>query len=351
MTEKKRDRDSFVNELKKSHDRILLVGSGTFGEVFVAEDKTSKKMVAIKRLRQPSENKQQAAEAYKRVMEKEIQTTQSIPPHPNIMAIQSLIKINENDCVLMDCMSHDLGGLITNSSRLHMTHGQIKCYAKQLATGIAFLHASGILHRDLKPANILVSSNHIVKIGDFGLACTQFQGKIHEDCEVVSLWYRAPEVLMRSRVYGFEIDVWSFGCILVEMIQKKPFLAGTNPTDQAQLIYELLGTPWSNGWPECRHLPGWIRQESNLQHIPRRNLTEHFKSLSREVDTYHYFTTEAVRLIDRVFTFHPDHRIRMADVLDHPYFTGERPEPCQPEQLMRTQVGESFYSTLVNKKK
>ena len=340
----KRENSTFINELKKSHERILLVGSGTFGDVYAAEEISSKEMVAIKRMKIPS-GRQAEMEAHQIVLKREQEITKKIGTHPNIMSVRGSIEIDGASCILMDYMHHDLGGLIENSK--HFPYGQLKCYAKQLATGIAFLHASGVLHRDLKPANILVSKNHLLKITDFGLACFHAKGKQHEDCEVVSLWYRAPELLMRSRDYGFEIDVWSYGCILVEMLQKTPLFAGKDPFEQAQLIYELLGTPWTNGWPESRKLPQWIRQENGLS-IPRQELTKHFKNLRDKVDTYHFFTKEVIHLINRLFAYRPESRILMQDVVNHPYFTVEKPTTCLPEQLPRTE--KSFYSTLIKKK-
>lgn len=343
MERKRNLNESFLDELRKSHDRIQLVGSGTFGDVFVAEEKATKEKVAIKRLKKSVNNNNSSSSSYNILMEREISILRSLS-HVNVMSIRDVIKVDDNDCVLMDCMQHDLGGLIQNFHH-QFTYGQIKCYAKQLAEGVAYLHRSNILHRDLKPANILVSKNHIIKISDFGLACIYYQGIVHEDCEMVSLWYRAPEILMGSRNYSFEIDVWSYGCILVELLQKKPFLAGTSSQEQAQLVYEVFGLPWQNGWPECRQLSKWIGSTSGGT---KQNLTDYFKKINGN-STYYYFTKEAIKLLERLFTYHPVKRIHMEDVVGHLYFNGEKPEPYEPGVLMVLK-GEN-YSTLNKRKK
>lgn len=118
--------------------------------------------------------------------------------------------------------------LATYLSVLHLVlHLQIKCYMQQLLSGLEHCHRRGVLHRDIKGSNLLIDNNGILKIGDFGLA-TFFHPdkKQHLTSRVVTLWYRAPELLLGSTSYGAAIDMWSVGCILAELFVGKPIMPG-----------------------------------------------------------------------------------------------------------------------------
>jgi len=326
---KRTNNTNFENELRKSFDDHRIIGSGTFGDVYCAKDKKTHKIVAVKRIK-PSDEK------HKKIQKRELDIMQQLK-HPNVIQINNVVKINESDCYVMDCMQHDLAGLIQNSNIYrHLPFSQLKCYARQIAVGLSYIHQNEIIHRDIKPSNVLISSDNIVKIADFGLACKHTKDTLsHMDGEVVTLWYRAPELLMNEDKYGFEIDTWSYGCLLVELLQRTPFIPGRTPGEQIQLIYETLGTPIENGWQEAISLPNWTKQEQCL--VINRDLKTLFAGKQ-------YFTTQAVCLIDRLLALNPRKRIHSVDIVNHAFFT-EFPVTSEPGDLITLNF--SNFSTLL----
>lgn len=123
----------------------------------------------------------------------------------------------------------------------------------QILNGVDFLHSNRIVHRDLKPANILVTRNGQVKLADFGLARIYEQTQILT-AVVVTLWYRAPEVLLQS-VYASPIDIWSCGCIFAELFTRLPLFSGHSESDQLYKIFQFIGSPLESEWPAELSLP------------------------------------------------------------------------------------------------
>jgi serine/threonine protein kinase len=126
----------------------------------------------------------------------------------------------------------------------------IKSFLYQLLKGVAYCHCKLVLHRDLKPQNLLISRRGQLKIADFGLA-RPFGAPVRSySPEVVTLWYRSPDVLLGSKFYSTSIDMWSIGCIFAEMVTGRPFATGNTPFDQLLKIQKILGTPTPSEWPE-----------------------------------------------------------------------------------------------------
>ena len=167
---------------------------------------------------------------------------------------------------------------------MKMEPHKIKKLLHQILSGIADCHMKRIIHRDLKPANILIDKSagtsppipDNIKIGDFGLARTFSLPVRPSSQEVVTLWYRAPEILLGSVEYSTPIDVWSIGCIFAEMVTKKPLFSGDSDLDQLYRIFRILGTPNESNWPGVTKLkdyrttfPNW--NENHLEKVVNTN--------------------------------------------------------------------------------
>merc|ERR1719169_171324 len=131
----------------------------------------------------------------------------------------------------------------------------VKTLAYQLCRGIEFCHANRIIHRDIKPQNLLIDSRMRLKIADFGLARAFSLPVPKYTHEVVTVWYRAPEILLGSALYSVPVDLWSVGCVLGEMATGAPLFAGDSEIDTIFKVFQKLGTPTDAVWPGLSELP------------------------------------------------------------------------------------------------
>jgi serine/threonine protein kinase len=165
--------------------------------------------------------------------------------HPNIVRLENIIHSEHRLTMVFEHMDCDLRAYMDN----HGTNGgaldsdRVKSFFRQLLEGTAFCHENRVLHRDLKPQNLLVNNSGELKLADFGLArATGIPVNTYSN-EVVTLWYRAPDVLMGSRTYSTSIDVWSCGCIFAEMLTSAPLFRGIDVYDQLRKIVQVIGAP------------------------------------------------------------------------------------------------------------
>jgi cyclin-dependent kinase len=146
---------------------------------------------------------------------------------------------------------------------------------KQVLEGLAHCHANRVFHRDLKPHNLLIDTDGNIKLADFGLARAFSQARQHYTHEVVTLWYRAPEILLGKSDYSLAVDMWSVGCIFSEMVMGgRVLLAGTSEIEQLFKIFHLLGTPTAENWSDGTRLsdykpvfPKWPPKENAFQQL------------------------------------------------------------------------------------
>ncbi|XP_075582174.1 cyclin-dependent kinase 7 isoform X3 [Pelecanus crispus] len=153
-----------------------------------------------------------------------------------------------NISLVFDFMETDLEVIIKDTS-IVLTQSHIKAYMLMTLQGLEYLHQHWILHRDLKPNNLLLDENGVLKLADFGLAKSFGSPNRVYTHQVVTRWYRAPELLFGARMYGVGVDMWAVGCILAELLLRVPFLPGDSDLDQLTRIFETLGTPTEEQWP------------------------------------------------------------------------------------------------------
>ena len=179
----------------------------------------------------------------------------------------------------------------------------------QLLAGVAFCHDRRVLHRDLKPQNLLVNKDGELKLADFGLARAFGIPVRSYTHEVVTLWYRAPDVLMGSRKYSTPVDIWSVGCIFGEMSAGRPLFPGTSDQDQLQRIFKVLGSPNEVEWPSVVDLPEYKPEWSANPH-PKLCLDV----LTPKLDP------NGLALLTEMLQYDPAKRCTAKNAMKHPYF-------------------------------
>jgi len=183
----------------------------------------------------------------------------------------------------------------------------VKSYLYQITEGMCFCHKRRILHRDLKPQNLLIDSKGVIKLADFGLArAVGIPVRVYTH-EVVTLWYRAPEVLLGSQRYSMPVDIWSIGCIFAEMASKKPLFHGDSEIDQLFRVFRILGTPTEDNWKGVTELPDYKPS------FPKWKDSK-LASTTKNVDG------DGLDLLQQMLIYDPARRIIAKAIMQHKYF-------------------------------
>lgn len=194
---------------------------------------------------------------------------------------------------------------------------EVKTLLRQLVSGVSYLHDNWILHRDLKTSNLLLNNRGQLKIADFGMARYVGDPAPQLTQLVVTLWYRAPELLLGATTYGRAVDMWSVGCIFGELLTREPLLQGRNEVDELSKIFELCGIPTDETWPSFRRLPN-ARSLRLPKSSPGSIIRARFPLL----------TAAGVALLNGLLTLDPERRLSAKEVLAHEYFRQD-PRPKQ----------------------
>ncbi|XP_071945128.1 uncharacterized protein [Antedon mediterranea] len=292
------------------------IEEGTYGVVYRAKDKKLDEVVALKRLKMEKEK-----EGFPITSLREINTLLK-SQHMNIVTVREIVVGSNMDkiYIVMDYVEHDLKTLM-ETMKQPFTQGESKCLLKQLLDGVHHLHDNWILHRDLKTSNLLLSHKGILKIGDFGLAREYGSPLKPYTPIVVTLWYRAPELLLGIKEYACPIDMWSVGCIFAEFLTMKPLFPGKSEVDQLNRIFKELGTPSEKIWPGYNELPA-VKKMTFADH-PYNNLRSRFGT---------YLTDVGFELMNKFLTYNPGRRITADEAKKHEYFR-ERPLPIDPSMF------------------
>ena len=198
--------------------------------------------MALKKIRLENEDEGVPSTAIREIsLLKEIQ-------HTNVVKLKEVIHEPNKLYLVFEFLDHDLKKFMS-ASKAPLPPATVKSFLYQILCGITYCHSHRIIHRDLKPQNILIDHRSVVKLADFGLARAFGLPIGTLTHEVVTLWYRAPEILLGQKEYSLPVDIWSIGCIFAEMAQRKPLFTGDSEIDQIFKIFQQLGTPDETTWP------------------------------------------------------------------------------------------------------
>eukprot|EP01112_Ceratiomyxa_fruticulosa_P012184 TRINITY_DN3365_c0_g1_i2.p1 TRINITY_DN3365_c0_g1~~TRINITY_DN3365_c0_g1_i2.p1 ORF type:complete len:297 (-),score=27.03 TRINITY_DN3365_c0_g1_i2:261-1151(-) len=294
----------------EKYNKIEKLGEGTYGIVYKAKNRETGEIVALKRIRLDSEDEGVPCTAIREIsLLKELK-------HPNIVRLYDVIHTEKKLTLVFEYLDQDLkkyldecGGQI---SKLTM-----RSFLYQLLRGVAFCHEHRVLHRDLKPQNLLINRRGELKLADFGLARAFGIPVRSYSHEVVTLWYRAPDVLMGSRKYSTPIDIWSAGCIFAEMATGRPLFPGSGTADQLIRIFKIMGTPTEETWPSISELPEY---KPDFPMYPAQNLNNIVDGLDEK----------GMHLLQRMLQYDPNQRISAQAALKHPYFDGIESQISMP---------------------
>jgi mitogen-activated protein kinase 15 len=322
--------DEIDRHVLRRYEVVQKLGKGAYGIVWRATDRKTKDVVALKKIFDAFQNSTDAQRTFREVM-----FLQEMKGHEHIISLLNVLKAdNDRDIYLVfEHMETDLHAAI-RANILGDVHKQYIMW--QALKALKFMHSANLLHRDMKPSNLLLNSDCLMKVADFGLA-RSFNIDGHDDDGdavftdyIATRWYRAPEILLGSNKYSTAVDMWGAGCILGEILAGKPVFAGSSTIQQLELICGLVGKPnW--GRPECERISPYTHNMLNDLQIEAKDAG------TREAWVKHFpnATSPALDLLQQLLRFDPEQRISAEEALKHEYLKQfhfeevERNAPCK----------------------
>lgn len=283
-----------------TYKKLEKLGEGTYATVYKGISAVNGKMVALKEIRL---EQQEGAPC---TAIREVSLLKGLK-HANVVTLHDIIY---NKAVLMlvfEYLEKDLK-LYMDDCGSFIDIANVQLFLFQLLRGLKFCHSRKVLHRDLKPQNLLINAIGELKLADFGLARAQSVPIRTFSNEVVTLWYRPPDVLLGSVDYNTSIDMWGVGCILYEMVSGRAIFPGADNDHQLRLIWHLLGTPDDDVWPGVSQLPGY--RPGTYPRLPRQDMAMYVPRLDRS----------GLELLNRFLQYDPSKRISATDAMEHRYF-------------------------------
>ncbi|XP_072481971.1 cyclin-dependent kinase 16 isoform X11 [Notamacropus eugenii] len=227
--------------------------------------------------------------------------------HANIVTLHDIIHTDKSLTLVFEYLDKDLKQYLEDCGNVINMHN-VKLFLFQLLRGLAYCHRQKVLHRDLKPQNLLINERGELKLADFGLARAKSIPTKTYSNEVVTLWYRPPDILLGSTDYSTQIDMWGVGCIFYEMATGRPLFPGSTVEEQLHFIFRILGTPTEETWPGIS-----CNEEFKNYDYPKYR-AEALPSHAPRLDT------DGVDLLARLLQFEGRNRISADDAMRHPFF-------------------------------
>ncbi|RSH84361.1 Cyclin-dependent kinase catalytic subunit [Apiotrichum porosum] len=287
----------------QNYTKLEKVGEGTYGVVYKAVDLQSGNFVALKKIRLEAED-----EGVPSTSIREISLLKELSKDDNIVKLLDIVHQDAKLYLVFEFLDLDLKRYMDSlPDKEALPPNLVKKFTYQLIKGLFYCHVHRVLHRDLKPQNLLIDKEGNLKLADFGLARAFGIPLRTYTHEVVTLWYRAPEVLLGSRHYSTAIDMWSVGCIFAEMAMRSPLFPGDSEIDEIFRIFRLLGTPDEESWPGIRSLPDY---KSSFPQWHQAELGGAVSGLD----------ANGLDLLAQTLIYDPAQRISAKRALQHPYF-------------------------------
>ncbi|KAL8048455.1 hypothetical protein ABFX02_07G067400 [Erythranthe guttata] len=295
----------------EKYEKLEKVGEGTYGKVYKAKEKATGLIVALKKTRLEMDEEGVPPTALR-----EVSLLQMLSQSLYVVRLLCVEHVDNKSgkpllYLVFEYLDTDLKKFIDSHRKgpnpRPLPPQLIQSFLYQLCKGVSHCHSHGVLHRDLKPQNLLLDKEKgILKIADLGLGrafTVPLKSYTHE---IVTLWYRAPEVLLGSTHYSTAVDIWSVGCIFAEMVRRQALFPGDSEFQQLLHIFRLLGTPTEKDWPGVSSLRDW---HVYPQWEPQ-NLARAVPSLE----------SDGLDLLTKMLKYDPADRISAKAALDHPYF-------------------------------
>jgi len=287
------------------------VGEGTYGAVFRAHDAETRRTVAVKRVKTENEREGVPSTAIREV------AVLKGADHPNIVKLLDVCCTPGKLFLVFEFIDLNLKQHMKKHN-MQLNPEEVRQLHQQLIRGIDFCHSHRIIHRDLKPQNVLVDGASRLKIADFGMARAFSVPLPKYTHEVVTTWYRAPEILFGCEEYSLPVDVWSAGCILGEMATGSPLFHGDSEISTIFEIFQKLGTPTEAEWPGLAELPDF---KPTFPKWRRKQWAEIPKAAQQ-------LGPDGMHMLDGLLQYDPQRRISARQALAHSYFPAAERGGC-----------------------
>ncbi|XP_069739092.1 cyclin-dependent kinase 16-like isoform X4 [Phaenicophaeus curvirostris] len=289
----------------ETYVKLDKLGEGTYATVYKGRSKLTENLVALKEIRLEHE------EGAPCTAIREVSLLRDLK-HANVVTLHDIVHTPQCLTLVFEYLDRDLKQYLDDCGSVISMHN-VRLFLFQLLRGLAFCHRHKVLHRDLKPQNLLLSRRGDLKLADFGLARAKSIPTKTYSNEVVTLWYRPPDILLGSTEYSTQIDMWGVGCIFSEMVTGRPLFPGSTVEEQLHFIFRLLGTPTEQTWPGIEANAEF--RAHKYPPYPAEGLRQHAPRLD----------PDGADLLGQLLQFEGRRRVPAAQAMAHPFFASLGP--------------------------